>query len=111
MFPFGTDTYRSHLSHTSFWRDLSGEVKYDDSAVRRAISLNTIAGVAGDLYLAHTFNQGFDAVRRTLVIGAAAVVQKLDSVESSIESSAQSGHMALSSWLVNWKLRANSFRR
>jgi len=86
MLKFGSESYGTQLAKESFWRDSSGQVRYDDSALRRTISTNTLATVAGDVYLAHVFGNGFDAVNQVVALGAGHIAGMLQKVDASLET-------------------------
>ncbi len=76
MLAFGSQPFRDHLKENSFWRDpSSGAVRSPDTALRRAISHNTLATVVGDLFVAGVVAKGADML-----------AQKLSQVDASIDT-------------------------
>jgi hypothetical protein len=76
MLAFGSQPFRDHLKENSFWRDpSSGAVRSPDTALRRAISNNTLATVVGDLVVAGVIAKSADVL-----------AQKLSQVDASIDT-------------------------
>lgn len=76
MLGLGSQPYRDYLSQNSFWRDpSSGAVRSPDTALRRAISNNTLATVVGDLGVAWVVAKSADVL-----------AQKLSQVDASVDT-------------------------
>ena len=76
MLAFGSQPFRDHLKENSFWRDpSSGAVRSPDTALRRAISNNTLATVVGDLGVAWVVAKSADVL-----------AQKLSQVDASVDT-------------------------